>query len=205
VARYRVRGVLIAAPALTAASGFALGRLDSGLALLLAAGVALAATVVVVAIQGRAAAIPPGDMGGWHQLALEVARGRRHGHGLALVRVGTGSSGGGGIDVLALASTVRRALRSIDSVWTDGDHVYVLLCEADASAASAFTARLRSSVLGDTRRLSISAALFPDDGLTVGALRARLNLTGNGTATDDVASRDPVSVPVGISSSDRVG
>jgi hypothetical protein len=112
------------------------------------------------------------------ELQLELDRSRRFGHHFGLIcissRRGIESRWGSFRD---LALGVRSLLRRVDRVWIDGTGVYLLLPECDRTMVEAFLERLReplSRLLVENERSEISSAVFPEDGLTSGALISAL-------------------------------
>lgn len=106
----------------------------------------------------------------------ELDRARRHRRAFALVRLSVGDvpleAGSGPLGDGIAATTLRllgTSLRITDSAWVQGDAVMVLLPESDRATAAAFLQRARQVAPGRfAQRAGI--ALFPDDGLTSGAL-----------------------------------
>jgi hypothetical protein len=69
---------------------------------------------------------------------------------------------------------LRDCLRIGDELWTDSGRIFVMLPEADESAARGLVTRLRARaphIVGDWE---FSAASFPEHGFTSGALLSRL-------------------------------
>jgi len=104
---------------------------------------------------------------------IELERSRRHERPLSLVRISP-TPRSGEWDVPPVGATeVREAVRTIDAVWSEHGHVYVLMPETErialARAASRMLVRLPGLSAGDLR-----AAVYPEDGLTSGALFLRL-------------------------------
>lgn len=112
------------------------------------------------------------------ELQLELDRSRRFGHHFGLIyissRRGIESRLGSFRD---LALGMRSLLRRVDRVWIDGTGVYLLLPECDRTMVEAFLERLReplSRLLAENERSEVSSAVFPEDGLTSGALISAL-------------------------------
>jgi hypothetical protein len=103
---------------------------------------------------------------GWSDLSHELERSRRYRHHFVIVRI---SSERPADEALALAQVVR----TIDGVWADGPHVYLLLRESDRTMADALLARL-SSLFPHIFAKDVQMAAFPEDGVTRGALLACL-------------------------------
>lgn len=108
--------------------------------------------------------------GGWAEFHRELARARRFESPFALVRF----SPGGDPDEAALQAIrdeIATGARRIDRLWVDGNDVIALLPASTESATQAMLARTRGSVaaLADVEP---SVALFPEHGITSGALIA---------------------------------
>ena len=108
------------------------------------------------------------------ELQLELDRSRRFGHRFALVCI---ASRPGSEDrrtsVRELGYGVSSLLRRVDRVWIDSTSVYVLLPECDRSMVESLLERLRdplSRLLTQDERSELFSAVFPDDGMTSGAL-----------------------------------
>jgi hypothetical protein len=129
----------------------------------------------------------------WLVLSREIDRCRRYRHPLALLRVVAGEPSGPTSlaarrrregrpsrrhrePLAALVAAVRDCLRSGDVAWVHGPALFVLAPETDACGADALGCRVRAvaaNLLGAPVDLEIAA--FPEHGLTVQALRARLS------------------------------
>lgn len=106
------------------------------------------------------------------ELQVELDRSRRFGHHFALVRISSRR------EIRELAYGVSSLLRRVDRVWIDRTGVYVLLPECDRTMVEALFDRLGeplSRLLGENNRSEVSSAVFPEDGLTSGALLSALN------------------------------
>jgi hypothetical protein len=125
---------------------------------------------------------------GWRDFHRELIRARRRAHPLALVRLPSAAPEPRSLlDVLA---RVRGSLRRADAAWVDGSDVYVLLPETSREAAGPALARLTE--LGFVAERTPRLAVFPEDGLTSGALIAALA----GGAPTTVALRSPLATEV---------
>lgn len=131
-----------------------------------------AAALVVAALR----ASPPGVGGaaiedaaaGWAEFHREMARARRFDGRFGIVRFGSGAAGD--VETLdALRNAVAAASRRIDRVWVDDGHLLLLLPEASKQAAQAAVARIRAEAPG-VAALETGMAVFPEDGITSGAL-----------------------------------
>jgi hypothetical protein len=127
--------------------------------------------------RGRRGA-PAGHRDPWDALRLEIDRSRRYRHPVTLVRVAPRVARDarrrhGARDPLApVVDAVRACLRGGDSVWREGDAIFLVLPETERSSADALLARIRGcapSLLADA---DMRAAGFPEDGLTCHAVRA---------------------------------
>jgi hypothetical protein len=145
----------------------------------------IAGAIAATAVADRAAfrrgiAVPT-----WYdELHREFDRARRHGRPFALIRAELPTSSRrrlvGVMDGLArqLPEMVGTGLRITDRVWVEDDALVVLAPEADQAAAQALAARLQDAMhegVGSRSDLRWSIAVFPDDGLTTGALLAALD------------------------------
>jgi hypothetical protein len=113
------------------------------------------------------------------ELQLELDRSRRFGHHFALVCISSRREiEDRWASIRELAYGVSSLLRRVDRVWIDGAGVYVLLPECDRTMVEALLDRLGeplSRLLGEDNRSELSSAVFPEDGLTSGALLSALN------------------------------
>ena len=121
----------------------------------------------------------------WYdELHREFDRARRHGRPFALIRselpVPRRRRLVGVMDGLArqLPEMVGTGLRITDRAWLEDDALIVLAPEADHAAAQALVTRLATAMregLGSAEAVRWTVAVFPDDGLTTGALLAALD------------------------------
>jgi hypothetical protein len=121
---------------------------------------------------------------GWTDLGHEVDRSRRCDTSFALLRFSAPTDrpnrrglalGLNGHRPRATSQprwidALRTAVRSIDHVWTDDDHTYVVLCDTDTRGVKAFLARLESIAPDLVEHGELAASVFPDDGMTVAAI-----------------------------------
>ena len=122
-----------------------------------------------------------------HELRLELDRSRRFGHPFALVGIWCRPKQERWTFLREVATALDSFVRRVDRVWIQGSGVYVLLPECDRTMLEATLDRLRdplSRLLGEDARAEVSAAVFPEDGLTSGALFSALDV-----------NRDPMSPP----------
>ncbi len=123
------------------------------------------------------------------ELQSELDRSRRFGHHFALIRISSRREiENKWSSVRDLAYGVSSLLRRVDRVWIDGTGVYLLLPECDRTMVEALLDRLHeplSRLLGESGRSEVSSAVFPDDGMTSGALLGAL--TANRPAPTPVA------------------
>lgn len=143
---------------------------------------AVAATMLLVSpllTRTRSGRSDAEAVNGWRNVAIELARSRRHRRSLAVMRiVGAGTDPSSRAKVTEL----RRRLRVVDQLWAQGNDLYVLLPEANASTAGALEVRLRAELLGMIGHVRL--AVFPDYGITVGSLRRRLMESGTSAPAD---------------------
>lgn len=136
----------------------------------------------------------------WGTVERELERSRRSGRGFVLLTVPCSSNGN---SRAGEPSAVRLAgyLRSLDEAWYDEGRFYVLLPEADRSAAGIVVER----ILAEAPELLASGeariAVFPEDGLTAGALRR--NLRGEAAATNG-AGGATLDIPAVLAAAARV-
>jgi hypothetical protein len=103
-------------------------------------------------------------------VAAELERSRRYERPLTLVRIVPVVGGRrDGHPPTELLDTLQ--LRSTDQAWSTGDGLVVVAPETDAEAVPLMCQRLRAEAVPTCR---ITSATFPDDGLTVRGLLARL-------------------------------
>jgi hypothetical protein len=119
-------------------------------------------------------------VGSFEDLEREVNRSRRFGHAFFLARIpcprGSGEADSWRERTLALLISL---VRNVDTVWSDGKDVYLLLPESDRGMGTAALARIReplSRVLGREELETISFVVFaPDECPTSRALLAALH------------------------------
>ena len=146
----------------------------------LATFVALAGLVVSRATDRASRAVADHAAEGRLALQSELARSRRHDRQFAIVGVPESvwwSSGSGdttklGIDV---ARSVQALVRRPDRAWLDGSMLHVLLTDCDRAEGLAFLERAAMAMPELFGRERATLVVFPDDGITLGALAARLH------------------------------
>jgi hypothetical protein len=114
-----------------------------------------------------------------HELRLELDRSRRFGHPFALVGIWCRPKQERWGFLREFATALDTFVRRVDRVWIQGSGVYVLLPECDRTMLEATLERLRdplSRLLGEDTRTEVSAAVFPEDGLTSRALLSALDV-----------------------------
>jgi hypothetical protein len=110
----------------------------------------------------------------WKELRREIDRSRRFDHGVTLMRAELPAPVNGRRGLRRQTQVLARlqgALRTIDSVWADGDAVYVLLPETEREAAELVVSRLWRELPQLLAFEELRMASFPADGLTAEALR----------------------------------
>ena len=122
---------------------------------------------------------------GWGYMRTELARSRRHDRRFVLVGIpnelwspSTAASTEMGEVGLEAAGAVQRIIRRPDRAWVDGSLLHVLLTDCDRQKGLAFLARAKGVIphlFGDDR---VKLVVFPDDGITTGALLAGLESDG---------------------------
>ena len=170
---------------LMAAGSVVLLFLHIGLWLVFAGG-ALVAFAVVALFRPRASALSPAYIqhaeSGWGYLRTELARSRRHDRRFVLVGVpeeiwtqrkdDANAKVQRGLDV---AAAVQSIVRRPDRAWVDGSRLHILLSDCDRQQGLAFIARARGAmpqIFADPR---VKLVVFPDDGITSGALLSGLD------------------------------
>jgi hypothetical protein len=122
------------------------------------------------------------------ELQHELDRSRRFGHPFALLGIWCRPKQRERWTFLReVAGSLNELVRRVDCVWIQGSGVYVLLPECDRTKLEATLDRLRgpmARLLGDDARAEMSAVVFPDDGLTTGALFSALD-DNRGSLADD--------------------
>ncbi len=196
-----VAGILgaVATIAVVRATGLVNGW-PADLVLAVVAGAVAATAVADRAALRRGVAVPS-----WYdELQREFDRARRHGRPFALVRFEIPARSRrrlvGVMDGLArqLPELVGTGLRITDRAWVEDDTIVVLAPEADQVAAQALVARLQDAIRersGSTEDLRCTIAVFPDDGLTTGALLAALDHGARGGALPSPISPLPAPPP----------
>lgn len=130
----------------------------------------------------------------WVELRREIDRSRRFDHGVTLMRAELPSPAGGRRGLRRHAQILARlqgALRTIDSVWTDGDAVYMLLPETEREAAEQVVSRLWRELPQVLAFEELRMASFPVDGLTSEALRASVERAPEAAGRRHRWSREP--------------
>ena len=105
---------------------------------------------------------------GWAEFHRELTRARRFDRSFAIVRIGPATSAD---DHDHIRDEVAAALRRIDRVWLDGEHLLMLLPEASPQAVKATLDRVRAKV-PKAIQVDPGVALFPQHGITSGSLIA---------------------------------
>jgi hypothetical protein len=194
-------GAIGAAVVLGMFASYQLG-LAGGALLMLVVPLALAVFVVgtLAAFHPEAGQRVPAEAIGWERFDLELERSRRHERPLALLRVAVPppQRGQGTVD----AADVRDSVRVLDAVWSDRGHVFVLMPETDRAVLGRAIGRILARLPG----MSLDAmrvALYPDDGLTSGALIARLEAPDAEPRAAEVVHLAPA--PVDVQQQGRTG
>jgi hypothetical protein len=116
----------------------------------------------------------------WAALRLEIDRSRRYRHSVTLVRVvpravrDAPRRRGARDPLAAVVAAVRACMRAGDSVWRQGDAIFLVLPETEGGGAGALLARIRSCAPALLADADMRAAAFPEDGLTYHAVRAAI-------------------------------
>jgi hypothetical protein len=185
---------------LVAAAGVALAMFHVGLWLVFASGT-LAAFAILALLRPHSPASSTSLVRhaefGWGYLRTELARSRRHDRRFAVVGVpedvwaaatdDDDSKIERGLDV---AAAVQGLVRRPDRAWVDAARLHVLLTDCDRQRGLAFLERARGAmpqVFADDR---VRLVVFPDDGITSGALLSSLD--GDEVAVIEATPRQEV-------------
>ncbi len=205
-------------PVLGAVAGIGIGQLSGQSGGVPAVGLLVVAVGALSLVAARAVARPSPDLlrvSGRDALRNELDRARRHRRTFALARLRpiggsaaagamAGASGGIAAETLRL---IGASLRITDRAWLDDDDVVLLLPEADRATADALADRLRQAA-PDRFTADVAIAVFPDDGLTSGALLEALDREMHGDQLPSPLPRTAAAAtgldasPVGIIGSD---
>jgi hypothetical protein len=124
--------------------------------------------------------VPAAPHDPWDALRLEIDRSRRYRHSVTLVRVvpralrDSPRRRGAGDPFAPVVDALRACLRAGDSVWREGDAIFLVLPETERAAAGALLARIRGCEPALLADAEMRAAAFPEDGLTCHAIRAAI-------------------------------
>lgn len=178
--------------------------------LALAGGALVTLTIPIalaVFVIGTLATLRPAERGaapeniiGWERFELEFERSRRYERPLALLRISLPARPRDRQRADALE--VRKAVRMLDAVWTDRDCVVVLMPETNREALARAIGRILARLPGaglDAMRV----ALYPDDGITSGALVGRLDDPGAEPLPAEIVHLAPA--PHNVEEQDRTG
>jgi hypothetical protein len=155
--------------------------------------------VAVLAILAGLGALPAQrldalEWAGLDALRRELDRSRRHRRSFALLRLslapGVATSAATSSDDAdgQMLSLVGASLRLTDRAWRDGNDVIVLLPEAGRATAADLAARLESLSPGRFAQ-RVGIAVFPEDGLTSGALVDALDRNSRGESVPHAIPR----------------
>jgi hypothetical protein len=151
-----------------AAIALATGALDASWAPAIAL-VALAVLAIGVVLRTRRQAVALDDRSaaaaGWREFRRELARARRHDRPVTIARLSVGDSS---VAPGRLSSGPQRSLRRADMAWVEDGELFLLLPDAGRGAAERAIGRVAADLGLD--RSVIRLAVFPEDGLTSGAL-----------------------------------
>jgi hypothetical protein len=147
----------------------------------LATFVAMAGLVVSRATEETDRVVAEHALGGWAAVQAELARSRRHDRRFAIVGIPQriwsrlAQSEETNAPGFHVADSVQSLVRRPDRAWVDGPIVHVLLTDCDRRQGRAFIERAGIAMpqLFDGDRVKL--VVFPDDGVTLGALVARLH------------------------------
>lgn len=184
--------LLVAAIASTNAAGSWIGYFAAGV-LGAAAAIAVRGSVRTQGDIGMSSVTRHAELG-WAALNAELARSRRHDRRFVLIGIPDevwSPAGAGPADKaqagLSAAATVHGILRRPDRAWADGSLLHLLLTDCDREHARAFLERATVTMpqlFSDER---VKMAVFPDNGITLGALLATLRADDADLATEGAA------------------
>jgi hypothetical protein len=133
---------------------------------------------------------------GWTALRTELARSRRHDRKFALVGVPdrvwlpTEASGRNPDVPIDLARSVQAFIRRPDRAWADASMLHIMLTDCDRRQGHAFLERARRAMPQLFDDDAVRLVVFPDDGITLGALVT--GLVGGAVAEEAAAGTDLV-------------
>lgn len=161
-----------------------------GLGLLLGA---VGSVVVVPALRAAPAGIKGAaidDAGtGWVEFHRELARARRFDRPFGIVRFSAGRSPDQGV-LVGLRNEIAVISRRIDRLWIDEDHILLLLPEATEASAKAALSRIHVGVPAAVA-FAPGLALYPEHGITSGALIAAVYGNGQADVPTPIAAARP--------------
>jgi len=161
-----------------------------GLGLLLGGvGAFLAVPALRAAPAGISGAAIDDAAAGWAEFHRELARARRFDGQFAIVRFSF--DGPPDADTLvAVRNEIASSARRIDRQWIDGHHILLLLPEATQAAAEAVLTRLCARVPA-ALAIDPGVAMFPEHGITSGALISAVYGNGQGDVPTPIAAVRP--------------
>ncbi len=130
---------------------------------------------------------------GWAEFHRELARARRFDGTFAIIRLSPGAIGSE--ELVALRNEIAAGSRRIDRLWIDHDDLLMVLPETTQATAETAMARIRSAV-GSVAGLEPRIAMFPEHGITSGALIAAVYGSSQEDVPTPIASIRPS--PLGI-------
>lgn len=164
-----------------------------------------AAVVTFLKSDARTAHEIIADTAGQRQVSAvverEIARARRLGHPVAIIRAEADATADGAPDGLAsITDASDSMLRVTDFAWLEDAAVHIVLPDATRQDAETVYARLRRRV--PSLSATPSTVVFPEDGVTLGALADQLEAT-SGAAPARRTARQLLSVPVEVRPAER--
>jgi hypothetical protein len=155
--------------------------------------------VAILAILAGLGTLPsqrldPLEWAGLDALRRELDRSRRHRRSFALLRLSLAPGAATAAATTSddadgqMLSLVGASLRLTDRAWRDGNDVIVLLPEAGRTTAADLAARLETLAPGRFAQ-RIGIAVFPEDGLTSGALVDALDRDSRGESVPHAIAR----------------
>lgn len=192
--------LLAAIPALGMYASYELGVARGNfVVVLLPTLLAVLAVGAITQVRPRAGSDGVGEATGFSELTDELERSRRHERPLGLVRIARQPRQErqrlAPLDPALVAGTAR----CVDRVWADRRYVYLLLPECGRDAVRGAVSRVAKRLRDELPPGAIRAAIYPEDGLTLGALLQRLDQPEAAALQGAIVSLD-----VGYEQRDRV-
>lgn len=168
-------------------------------AVLLPTLLAVLAVGALTQVRPRTGSDGAAEVTGFGELSDELERSRRHERPLGLVRIARQPRQERQRLAPLDPSLVAGTARCVDRVWADRRYVYLLLPECGGDAVRGAVARVVGRLRDELPPGAVRAAIYPEDGLTLGALLQRLDQPEASALQGAIVSLD-----VGYQQRDRV-